>query len=94
MHLAKEVVVSTMNIIYHVPNVETLQGLMVTEFTPLAALCFMIFILLYIPCLATTATIQKETGSMKWTLFTMGYALIIAYTLAFIIYQAGSLLGF
>lgn len=91
---AKEVVVSTMNIIYHVPDVELLQGIMVNAFTPLSAFTFMVFVLLYVPCLATTATIQKETGSFKWTLFAMGYALTLAYVLCLLIYQVGSALGF
>lgn len=91
---AKEVVVSTMNIIYHVPDVESLQGLLANAFTPLSAFTFMVFVLLYIPCLATTATIQKETGSWKWTMIAIGYALVLAYILCFIIYQVGRLLGF
>lgn len=92
--LAKEAIISTMNIIYFVPDEASLQGLLSDYFTPLAGYSFMVFILLYIPCLATVATIYKETGSKKWTAFSMGYALIIAYLLAFIIYQGGRLLGF
>ncbi len=90
---AKEAVISTMNIIYLVPDESSLQGLMANHFTPLAAFSFMVFILLYIPCLATVATIFKETGSRKWTLFSITYALAIAYTLSIIIYQGGRLLG-
>ncbi|SEB04869.1 ferrous iron transport protein B [Thalassobacillus cyri] len=86
--LAKEVVVSTMSIIYTVPD-GTLQEVLATSFTPLAAYSFMVFILLYIPCLATIAAINKETGSRKWTLFSMAYALIIAYAVSFSIYQIG-----
>ncbi|MGG4000477.1 ferrous iron transport protein B [Anoxybacillus kestanbolensis] len=92
--LAKEVVVSTMNIIYHVPDVASLQGLMASHFTPLSAFSFMVFVLLYVPCLATVATIYKETGSRKWTMFSIGYALVLAYIVSFVIYQGGSLLGF
>lgn len=92
--LAKEAIISTMNIIYFVPDEATLQGLLANYFTPLAAYSFMVFILLYIPCLATVATIYKETGSKKWTAFSIGYALVIAYLLALIIYQGGKLLGF
>lgn len=91
---AKEVVVSTMNIIYHVPDVDSLQGMLAGAYTPLSAFTFMAFVLLYVPCLATTATIQKETGSVKWTLFAIGYALILAYVLCLIIYQVGRTLGF
>ena len=92
--LAKEAIISTMNIIYFVPDEASLQGLLSDYFTPLAGYSFMVFILLYIPCLATVATIYKETGSKKWTVFSMGYALIIAYLLSFIIYQGGKLLGY
>ncbi|MGG0178437.1 ferrous iron transport protein B [Gottfriedia acidiceleris] len=92
--LAKEVVVSAMNIIYHVPNAHSLQGILSTQFTALSAFSFMVFVLLYVPCLATVATIRKESGSAKWTYFSVGYALVIAYVLALIIYQVGSLLGY
>ena len=91
--LAKESVISTMNIIYYVPNEASLQGLIMTQFTPLAAYSFMVFILLYIPCLATTATIYKETGSKKWTGFSIVYALVLAYLLSLIVYQGGKLFG-
>ncbi|WP_043933178.1 ferrous iron transport protein B [Bacillus sp. EB01] len=90
---AKESIVSTMNIIYFAPSEAQLQGMMTAYFTPLAAYSFMAFILLYIPCLATVATIYKETGSKKWTVFSMAYAFTIAYLLCLIIYQGGKLFG-
>ncbi|NIK77093.1 ferrous iron transport protein B [Paenibacillus castaneae] len=92
--LAKEVVVSTMNIIYVAPDMHTLQGVMVDFFTPLSAYSFLAFILLYVPCLATVAAIKKETNSAKWTWFSVIYALIIAYIVSILIYQGGLLLGF
>ncbi|GHH98584.1 ferrous iron transport protein B [Neobacillus kokaensis] len=91
--LAKESIIATMNIIYFVPNDSSLQGLLANYYSPLAAFSFMVFILLYIPCLATTATIYKETGSKKWTVFSVVYALVIAYVLSLIIYQGGKLFG-
>jgi len=91
--LAKESIISSMNIIYSVKNDAGLQGLLAHYYTPIAAYSFMVFILLYIPCLATTATIYKETGSKKWTVFAIGYALVIAYILSLIIFQGGKLLG-
>ncbi|MDR4945823.1 ferrous iron transport protein B [Neobacillus cucumis] len=91
--LAKEAIISTMNIIYFVPKDASLQGLLANYYTPLAAYSFMVFILLYIPCLATTATIYKETGSKKWTAFSMIYAFAIAYVLSLVIYQGGKLFG-
>lgn len=92
--LAKEAIISSMNIIYFVPDEAGLQGIVAQQFTPLAAYSFMAFILLYIPCLATVATIYKETGSKKWTAFSIVYALVIAYILCLVIYQGGKLLGF
>lgn len=91
--LAKESIISTMNIIYFAKNDAGLQGLLSHYYTPLAAYSFMVFILLYIPCLATTATIYKETASKKWTLFAVGYALVIAFVLSFVLYQGGKLFG-
>ncbi|MBY0123114.1 ferrous iron transport protein B [Bacillus sp. S/N-304-OC-R1] len=92
--LAKEAIISTMNIIYFVPDESSLQALLSNYFTPLSAFSFMIFILLYIPCLATTATIYKETRSKKWTVFSIVYAFVIAYVLSLIIFHGGKLLGF
>lgn len=92
--LAKEVVVAAMNIFYFVPDGGTLQGILVDFYTPLQAYSFMVFLLLYIPCLATVAVIRKETGSTKWTFFSIAYALVIAYVLTLLIYQIGSWLGY
>ncbi|MDO7907977.1 ferrous iron transport protein B [Paenibacillus sp. JX-17] len=92
--LAKEVVVSTMNIIYAAPSVAGLQGELTHFFTPLQSYSFMVFILLYVPCLATVGVIRKETSSAKWTWFSVGYALVVAYLISFVIYRVGLLLGF
>ncbi|MFJ8351890.1 ferrous iron transport protein B [Bacillus paramycoides] len=91
--LAKEVVVSTMAIIYAVKE-DVLGNVMGAHYTALSAYAFMFFILLYVPCLATVAVIKRETGSVKWTIFSVVYPLVIAYVLTLIIYQVGSLLGF
>lgn len=91
---AKEAVVSTMNVIYNAPTASALTGAVAGLFTPLSSISFMVFVLIYIPCLATTVTIYKETRSMKWTAFTICYSLFVAYILSFAIYQIGSLLGY
>lgn len=91
--LAKEIVVSTMSIIYFVPEME-LQGLIGEQFSALTAYGFMAFILLYIPCLATVAVIKKETNSRKWTFLSIVYGFVSAYILVFVVYHVGSLLGF
>lgn len=92
--LAKEVVVSTMGIIYAVSGDAGLQATLGHYFTPLQAYSFMVFILLYVPCLATVGVIRKETNSAKWTWFSVGYALVVAYVIAFVIYGVGLLIGY
>jgi ferrous iron transport protein B len=92
--LAKEVVVSTMGIIYAAPDDAGLSGMISQFFTPLQAYSFMVFILLYVPCLATVGVIRKETGSARWTWFSVGYALVVAYVIALAIYYVGKALGF
>ncbi|MCK4273559.1 MAG: hypothetical protein KAW90_01610, partial [Dehalococcoidales bacterium] len=52
---------------------------------------FMTMILLYTPCVAALGTIKKETGSWKWTLFTVAYTLALGWVVATLIYQIGSL---
>ncbi|GGF85316.1 ferrous iron transport protein B [Paenibacillus aceti] len=92
--MAKEVVVSTMVIIYHASDMSGLIGQIAMAFTPLQAYSFMVFVLLYTPCLATVGVLRKETASWKWTLFSIFYSLGLAYIMSFIIYQGGRLLGF
>ncbi|AIQ11851.1 ferrous iron transport protein B [Paenibacillus durus] len=91
--LAKEVVVSTMNIIYHAPEAAGLEAQISQAFTPLSSVSFMVFILLYTPCLATVGVIKKETASWKWTFFSIAYAVVLAYLVSLVIYQGGRLLG-
>ncbi|WP_178022039.1 ferrous iron transport protein B [uncultured Paenibacillus sp.] len=92
--MAKEVVVSTMNIIYHVPDMAGLQGQIAASFTGLQAYSFMAFVLLYTPCLATVGVLRKETASWKWTLFSIAYSLTLAYLVSLLIYQVGLRFGF
>ncbi len=63
-------------------------------FTPLIALSFMVFILLYFPCIGVIATISRESGHWKWGLFTIVYTTTIAWIAAFLVFQIGSLAGF
>lgn len=92
---AKEIVVSTMGILYATEDdFEALQSaLIASKMTPLAAFAMMIFVLLYLPCLATAAVIRRETRSFKWTLFIIIYTTVVAWVMAFCIYQGGRLLG-
>jgi ferrous iron transport protein B len=61
--------------------------------TPLSALAMMVFVLFYVPCLATVAAIRRETDSLKWTVFSVVYNTAVAWGMAFVIYQGGKLIG-
>jgi ferrous iron transport protein B len=92
---AKEVVVSTFGSLYSVgDDGGALSAALQGTFTPLTGYAFMVFVLLYIPCLATFTAIRRETNSWKWPLFSAGFSLVIAWVAAFIIYHSGLLLGF
>ena len=98
--VAKEVVVSTFGTLYGVDDVEnetgtsSLSNALQKDFTPLSAYAFMVFILLYVPCMAVLAVIKRETNSWKWPLFVIFYTTVLAWMFAFIIYQGGKLIGF
>ncbi len=91
--IAKEIVVGTFGVLYGTgEDEEALTAKLQDAMTPLAAYAFMVVTLIYVPCIATVAVIKKETGSWKWTSFTVGYGLALAWILATLIYQIGGLL--
>jgi ferrous iron transport protein B len=59
-------------------------------FTPLVAFSFMLFILIYFPCIAVVAAIKKESGSWKWAVFIVVYTTTLAYLVSLIVFQIGS----
>jgi len=95
---AKEIVVSTLGVLYSVEESNDgnalKNALLSSGMTPLSALSMMVFVLLYLPCLATIAIIRKETGSFKWTAFSIFYSTSVAWIAAFCIFQGGKLLGY
>ncbi len=95
---AKEVVVSSFSVLFHVNNINTAAGMAsLTEalagagFGALNAYSLMVFCLLYIPCAATIGVIRRETGSVKWTAFTIFFQLAVAWLVSVLIFQIGSL---
>ena len=91
---AKEVVVSSCAVILGAAQgsdafMTALAGI---GFGSLNAICLMVFCLLYIPCVATLATIRKESKSWKWTIFTAVFQLVVAWVITLIVYQIGSLI--
>ncbi len=100
---AKEVVVSTLGILYltdskpfHNSLVEKLQAHESAPgkgaITPVIAFTFMMFILTYFPCVGVIAAIKRESGSWKWAAFTVFYTTTVAWVVSFVVFQTGSLL--
>lgn len=98
---AKEVVVSTLGVLYtgDSENQESLEVRLQSEnnadgspvFTPLVVISLLLFVLIYFPCVATIAAIKEESGSWKWGLFSMLYTTVLAWLIAFLVFQIGSL---
>ena len=95
---AKEVVVSSCTKLFGIQNATTGAGMSALAdllgaqgFTMLNAYCLMVFCLLDVPCIATLATIKRESGSWKWTLGSALFQLAVAWAAAFAIFQIGSL---
>jgi ferrous iron transport protein B len=96
---AKEVLVSTLGTIYSVgeadENSMPLKEALAQDpaFNPLIAYSLMVFVLIFSPCLAAIAVIKRETNSWKWALFSSVYSTVLAWVIAFIVYQGGNLIG-
>lgn len=105
---AKEVVVSTMGVLYSVSEDPDAEGFdqklgdrllaQVDEngnqrYTPLVAISLLLFVLIYFPCIAVIAAIKGESGSWKWALFTILYTTGLAWIVSFLTFQTGSLFG-
>lgn len=89
---AKELIVSTLSVLY--TNDGDLDSVNLSEripITPLVAYCYMLFVLIYFPCIATLAAIRQESGSWKWAVFAATYTTILAWIIAFAVHQIGSL---
>jgi len=91
--VAKEVIITNMAIVLGVQEgaMSFLVALQ-TLFTPLAAYAFLVFVLLYTPCIAVIGIIKRETNSWKWAFFSIGYQFLVAWLVSFAFYRVGSLL--
>lgn len=90
---AKELVVSTLGVLYtNEGDVENVNLSNRIPITPLVTLAYMLFVLIYFPCIATFAAIKQESGSWKWAIFTAGYTTGLAWLVAFTVFQIGSLI--
>lgn len=97
---AKEIVASTMGVLYADDSsfaddntkYSLLRNRMLSDgITPLSAYCFLLFVLLYFPCIATIAAIRSETGSWRWAIFAATYTTLLAWVVSAAVYQIGSL---
>lgn len=103
---AKEIVASTMGVLYNgddsfanddsfsddsVRYTQLRQQMLQDGITPLVAYCYLLFILLYFPCIATVIAIKNETSSWRWALFAAGYTTFLAWIVSAVFYQVGSL---
>ena len=98
---AKELVVSTIGVLYHEDEAQvaaatdgessTLSARIAKSITPLSAISYMLFVLIYFPCVATLAAIRQESGKWKWAIFTALYTTALAWIISFAVYQVGSL---
>lgn len=97
---AKEVVVSSFAVLFGVANANSDAGMAAIiqnihsinpAFGSLNAYCMMLFCLLYVPCVATVATVKKESGSWKFTLKMMTFQLLLAWVVSTLVFQIGSL---
>jgi ferrous iron transport protein B len=98
---AKEVIVSTLGTAYSMGDVdpeatESLGDSLVSNpaWSPLSALSLIIFTIFYAPCFVTVVCIVKESGSWKWGAFSMAFNTTLAFLLAVLVYQTGTLMGF
>ena len=90
---AKELVVSTLGVLY--TNEEDIESVNLSDripITPMVALGYMLFVLIYFPCVATLVAIKQESGSWKWALFAAFYTTTLAWVVAFLVNQLGKLL--
>lgn len=106
---AKEIVISTMGVLYQTKATENDAGNLVKKiqaqkyekgpkagekvFTPLVAISFLVFILIYFPCIGVIAAIRKEAGKWKYAVFLAVYTTSLAWVMSFIIFQFGKLIG-
>jgi len=87
---AKEIIVSTISVLYNATGQE-LPNVLSNYFTPLSAYSFMVFSLLYFPCLSTLIILKRELHSYKWFVFSIIYGFSVAYLVSFAIYNIGKL---
>lgn len=96
---AKEIIVSTLGVLYQSGEGDNSKGIalnqgddhVLRDGSMLRAFSFMIFTLLYFPCIGTLTVLRKESGSIKWSMLTLSYTTLVAWIVSFMVFQVGSL---
>ncbi|OKH14291.1 ferrous iron transporter B [Fischerella major NIES-592] len=91
--IAKEILVGSLATIYNLTDPNAVQATLAQTISPIQAYSFMLFCLLYTPCLATVATIRSESKSIQFTFLSVTYGLIWAWVVSTLFYQGARLLG-
>ncbi|MDD2929489.1 MAG: ferrous iron transport protein B [Sideroxydans sp.] len=91
--VAKEIVIGSLAVIYGLSG-DALSGALGQQLDWVQAYSFMLFTLVYTPCLSTIATLRSEAKDMRYTLFTLGWSLALAWALSFVFYQSARALGY
>ncbi|PMB25679.1 ferrous iron transporter B [Fischerella thermalis] len=91
--VAKEILVGSLATIYNLTDPNAVQATLAQTISPIQAYSFMLFCLLYTPCLATVATIRSESKSIRFTFLSVTYGLIWAWVVSTLFYQGARLLG-
>jgi len=91
--IAKEAVVASLSMFYGFALTATGETVaaMMAGFTPLSAFAYLVFILLYVPCVAAVSTLYREMKSLKWTMLSIGWQIAVAYIISLLVYRIGSL---
>jgi ferrous iron transport protein B len=98
---AKEVIVSTLGTAYSMGEVDAEESAPLSEkllnspnWRPLTALSLILFVMFYAPCFVSVVCIAREAGSWKWGAFSVVFNTILAFLIAVVVFQAGTLMGF
>jgi ferrous iron transport protein B len=91
--VAKEIVIGSLAVIYGLSG-DALSGTLGQQLDWVQAYSFMLFTLVYTPCLSTIATLRSEAKDMRYTFFTLGWSLALAWSISFVFYQSARALGY
>lgn len=90
--VAKEAVLGTLTILYNPVSDAAMYTVLQGVFSPVSALSFLVFVLLYMPCVAAFSAMRREMNSWKWAVGTVTFQTCVAWVVSFMVYQFGTLI--